>query len=114
MLTVGGSAGAVTGGARVARDTHVSLTISSDGAAVNGQLEFHAGRSAVHVRHFSSLGIAGAAAWIAGTTDEGDALLVYIEDRGEPGDADVLRIWIGGVLRGGGTLIGGDLQLRAR
>jgi hypothetical protein len=77
-------------------------------------LQFKRNRLDFHAHELTALGIAGdgRSAWFAGTTTGGQTLLAYAEDNGEPGGADVFKLWIAGVLQtGDGGVCGGNVQI---
>jgi len=55
--------------------------------------------------------------WFAGVGRDGRSFTAYVEDNGEPGTADVFKLWVDGVLQtgeGDGTISGGDIQIHAQ
>jgi hypothetical protein len=62
----------------------------------------------------TALGISadGRRAWFAGVARDGRSVVVYVEDKSEPGREDVFKLWLGGVLQtGDGRLGGGNIQI---
>jgi PKD repeat protein len=114
-VTVASSPGNVTAGAlTAAAGGRGGFNVHSDGTSVKGELQFRNGGVDLHAHELTAAGIArdGRSAWFAGTTTEGQPLLAYVEDNGEPGTNDVFQLWIGGVAQtGDGRLAGGNVQI---
>ena len=105
-LVVTASAGAVTGGVTVGAG-HGGFNAQSDGVTVRGELQF----ADFHAHEVTALGISGSRAWFAGAGDDGRPFVAYVQDAGEPGTADVFRLWIAGAPLADGMLSGGNVQV---
>jgi hypothetical protein len=113
-VMVASSPGKVTAGLQLCAGGSGGFTVQSDGASTKGELQFKRDRLDFHAHELTALGIArdGRSAWLAGTTTGGQTLLAYAEDNGEPGGADVFKLWIAGVLQtGDGGLCGSNVQI---
>jgi uncharacterized repeat protein (TIGR01451 family) len=114
-VVVTNSPGKVTGGAlRFPAGGNAGFVAQSDGGAVRGELQYSGGPGGLrfHASELTALGIspAGTAAWFAGVGRNGTPFVAYVEDRGEPGTDDRLRLRIDGVERtGAGELSGGNI-----
>lgn len=113
-VRVENSAGKVTAGVlQPASGGRGGFNVQSDGGAVKGELQFHVGALDFHAHAFTALGISAdeTRAWFAGAGDDGTPFLAEAVDLGEPGTSDRFSLWIGGVLRTGGGLRGGNVQI---
>jgi PKD repeat protein len=117
-LTVTESHGQITGGGlRSSNDSRGGFNVRrEEGGSIQGELQFQNGSTSFHAHELTALGISAdrRQGWFAGVGRDGRSFSAYVEDNGEPGNADVFRLWIDGVLQtgdGDGTLSGGNIQI---
>jgi hypothetical protein len=115
-LTVTQSSGTLTGGGlRFPNSARGGFNVMrGEGGALQGELHFQSQSTSFHARELVALGLSAdkRQGWFAGVGRDGRAFTVYVEDNGEPGSHDVLRLWIDGVPQtGDGVLSGGNIQI---
>jgi PKD repeat protein len=115
-LTVTNSDGKITGGAvRFANKARGGFNVQVDDEGVlKGELQFQNNTLSFHAHTMTALGISAdkKSGWFAGIGKDGRTFRAYVEDNGEPGSNDVLKLWIDGVLQTGtGQLSGGNIQI---
>jgi uncharacterized protein YkwD len=118
-LVVANSPGKVTGGSLRTNDGgRGGVTVQADATgAVKGELQWQKATDKVHVHGLTALGISprGNAAWFAGAAVDGRRVVGYAEDNGEPGSADLFRLWLDGrPVTAEGTVTGGNIQIHGR
>jgi hypothetical protein len=85
-----------------------------EGGPLRGELQFQNGSTSFHAHELMVLGLSvdPRKGWFAGVGRDGRSFTAYVEDNGEPGTADVFKLWIDGVLQtGDGLLAGGNIQI---
>jgi hypothetical protein len=110
-VTVTNTPGKVTGGVSVAEGS-ATVDANSEGKTLKGRITWQGAKDSLTV-DVTAIGIGadGRSAWISGT-DGTHTVLVYVEDNGEPGVDDVLRVWVDGVSRTAtGQRLTGNLQV---
>jgi PKD repeat protein len=110
------SRGHITGGGlRFSNQSRGGFNVRrEEGGSLQGELQFQNGSTSFHAHELTALGISADShkAWFAGVGRDGRSFTAYVEDNGEPGTADVFKLWIDGVLQtGDGTSEGGNLQI---
>jgi PKD repeat protein len=115
-LTVTESHGQITGGGlRSSNDSRGGFNVRrEEGGSIQGELQFQSGSTSFHAHELTAMGISAdrRQGWFAGVGRDGRSFTAYVEDNGEPGNTDVFRLWIDGVLQtGDGTLNGGNIQI---
>ena len=112
-LTIHGSFGRVNGTALLGTDWSASFHASADADGAKGNLQFRRGDLRIKAKTITAFGIVGDKATISGTTDDGRAFSLYVEDNGD-GATDVFRLSIGGVTQTGtGALDRGNIRITA-
>jgi PKD repeat protein len=116
-LTVTESHGTIIGGGlRLSNNSRGGFNVRrEEGGSVQGELQFQSDSTSFHAHELTALGISAdhRQGWFAGVGRDGRSFTAYVEDNGEPGNADVFRLWIDGVLQtgdGNGTISGGNIQ----
>jgi hypothetical protein len=113
-LQVTGAAGKVTGGGRPSNGGQFGFNVHGNGTQVWGELQYRRGSCKFHAHTVNTLTISAdrKKAWFSGVGRDGRPFNAYVEDNGEPGTADVFRIWIAGVEKtGNGRFTGGNIQI---
>jgi len=114
-LQVDSTPGKVTGGSiQFETGGRGGFNVQSDGATVKGELQYQNGSERFHAHVMTALSVSpdGTKAWFAGVGNDGRTFTAYVEDNGEPGDADLFQLWIDGLLQtGDGHLSGGNIQI---
>jgi IgGFc binding protein/PKD domain-containing protein len=115
-ITITNSVGKITSGlVRFEGKGRGGFNVHNDGTnPVKGELQFQNLAIDLHVHTMTAMGISAdlTKGWFAGIGVNGENVLVYVEDNGEPGTDDVVRIWINGTAQNGdGDLSGGNTQI---
>ncbi len=115
-LTITQSTGLITGGGlRLGNKSRggFNVTRGEDGT-LQGELQFQNDTVSFHAHTMTALGLSVDThqGWFAGVGDDGKDFTAYVEDNGEPGNTDVFKLWIDGVLETSeGPLSGGNIQI---
>ncbi|HYO56262.1 PKD domain-containing protein [Archangium sp.] len=110
------SHGQITGGAlRFPNPSHGGFNVMrNEGGPLQGELQFQNSSTSFHAHELTALGISAdkRQGWFAGVGRDGRSFTAYVEDNGEPGNADVFKLWIDGVPQtGDGAISGGNIQI---
>jgi len=105
----------IGGGLRFANRSRGGFNVKlTDGSDPTGELRFHSDTTSFHAHTMTVLGVSAdkRQSWFMGMGTDGRAFTAYVEDNGEPGNADVFKLWIDSVLQtGDGTISGGNVQI---
>lgn len=114
-VSVSNSVGKVTwGNMRSSNNGRGGGNANSDGTSVTGEVQFQNDSITLHAHTVTAVGISPdrTKAWISATGTNGEAVLIYVEDNGEPGRNDIFRIWVNGTSQNGdGAITGGNVQI---
>jgi hypothetical protein len=111
------SQGRITGGLRFPNPSRGGFNVMrEEGGPLQGELQFQSEATSFHASELTALGISPdkRQGWFAGVCRDGRSFTAYVEDNGEPGTADVFKLWIDGVAQtgdGDGSLSGGNIQI---
>ncbi|HEX4743107.1 MAG TPA: nidogen-like domain-containing protein [Candidatus Limnocylindria bacterium] len=115
-LTVTNAVGKITSGLiRFEGKGRGGFNVQHDAVeGTKGELQFQTSSVDLHVHTMTAIGISAdkRKGWFAGTGTNGQKVVVYVEDNGEPGRNDIFRIWVNGTAQNGdGAITGGNVQI---
>ena len=115
-LTIARSQGQLTGGVlRFSNGSSGGFNVMrQEGGPLQGELQFQNQGTSFHAHELTALGLSEdkRQGWFAGVGRDGRAFTAYVEDNGEPGTADVFKLWLDGVLlTDDGAISGGNIQI---
>ncbi len=113
-VTVSNTRGKITGGFTTDAGGRGGFNAQTKGS-VKGSLQYQAPDERFHANDVHALAVSedATSAWFAGTGKDGRSFVAYVEDNGEPSRADVLRLWIDGVLQPG-DFTRGNIQIHSK
>lgn len=114
-ITITNTVGKITSGlVRFEGKGRGGFNVQNDGTGPKGELQFQNLTVDLHMHTMTAMAISTdlTKGWFAGIGTNGEDVVVYVEDNGEPGTSDVVSIWINGVSQNGdGDLTGGNVQI---